>query len=186
MVRVFVSYRRSDSSAWAGRIASELKNRFTDPESVVYHDVGSVRLGEDYQARIMAEIEQCDALVAVIGPGWVGPTAGGRRIDAKDDQVRRELLLAKERGVGVVLPLLVDGASWPLLEPLPPVLQWLNDRQSARIHPDEAERDLGSAIDRLLEELGYQGPPQSQPPGPGVVTRTYIERIDAPNATFNF
>jgi hypothetical protein len=90
-VRVFVSYRRGDASAWAGRLRDGLTARLDEDD--VYQDVVTVDAGEDFALSINSALERCDVVLAVIGPQWLSMvgTDGDRRLDDPDDYVRIEL-----------------------------------------------------------------------------------------------
>jgi hypothetical protein len=63
--QIFISYRRDDSSAWAGRLSDLF------PSNEIFMDVDSVDLGEDFVNTIEKTVGSCDVLIAVIGKGWL-------------------------------------------------------------------------------------------------------------------
>src|ERR1700741_4309218 len=79
--QIFISYRRDDSSAWAGRLCDRLSNQF--PSNQIFMDVDSVDLGEDFVKTIEKTVASCDVLIAVIGKGWLTSRdqEGERRLD---------------------------------------------------------------------------------------------------------
>ena len=110
--QIFISYRREDSSAWAGRLSDHLSNHF--PSKQIFMDVDSVDLGEDFAKAIEKTVGSCDVLIAVIGKGWLSSCdqEGKRRLDNPDDFVRIEIATALKREIRVI-PVLVDGTSMP-------------------------------------------------------------------------
>jgi len=70
MGTVFVSYRRDDAASAAGRLRDRLIQRFG--EKSVFMDVDTIELGVDFSKRIVDAIASCRALIAVIGPDWLG------------------------------------------------------------------------------------------------------------------
>ena len=78
--RVFVSYRRDDAAAHAGRLYDALAARFGAGN--VFMDVDAIGLGSDYRETIDGALESCDAAIALIGRGW---------LPAVDDEGRRRL-----------------------------------------------------------------------------------------------
>ena len=76
---IFISYRRDDAAAHAGRIADRLKARFGT--NAVFMDVaGSIKPGEPVSEAIGRAVSSCDALLAIIGRHWLTQTdAGGKR-----------------------------------------------------------------------------------------------------------
>ena len=66
--RVFISYRRADTSASAGRLADHVNARFG--KGTAFMDVDSIAPGSDFAEAIDVAVGSCDALLAVIGSGW--------------------------------------------------------------------------------------------------------------------
>ena len=66
---VFVSYRREETSHFAGRLADRLIDRFGEDQ--VFIDVETIEPGVDFAEAISRAVEACMVLVAVIGPRWL-------------------------------------------------------------------------------------------------------------------
>jgi hypothetical protein len=49
-IGVFVSYRRSDSAGWTGRLVAALGQRFT--RAKIFMDIDAVSAGQDFHAAI--------------------------------------------------------------------------------------------------------------------------------------
>ena len=71
--RVFISYRREDSAAYAGRIYDAMVARFG--ESNVFMDV-EMAPGVDFVEQINDVVSSCAALIVVIGPRWAEMDGG--------------------------------------------------------------------------------------------------------------
>lgn len=128
MPKLFISYRRDDSAGFAGRLTDALEQRLG--AGSVFRDVDDIRPGEDFEAVIERGLRQVQAVLVVIGPGWLAAAADGRRrLDQADDFVRREVESALASGKPVV-PILVGGASMPDAAALPPTLRGLANRQA--------------------------------------------------------
>jgi hypothetical protein len=63
---VFISYRRQETSAIAGRLYDRLAARFGDDQ--VFMDVDTIALGLDFAEVITQAVSICQVLLAVIGP----------------------------------------------------------------------------------------------------------------------
>jgi len=74
MAGVFLSYRRSDSGGWAGRLRDHLVLRYG--EDHVWQDVDDLTVGSDYLPQILEHIASADAVLIVIGPHWLERTGG--------------------------------------------------------------------------------------------------------------
>src|SRR4051794_18172202 len=147
-VRIFLSYRRGDVGGYAGRLADALHERMGSKS--VFQDVLDIAPGQDYTAVVDRALENSDALLAVIGPGWLAASTpqGSPRLFAGDDYVRLEIARALDRDVRVV-PVLVGGASLPAAAELPDVLQRLAQRQAVVLHDETWHQD----VDGLMRSL---------------------------------
>src|SRR5262249_26172364 len=117
--KFFISYRRDDSRYQARGLYKELVKVL--PRESVFMDVDSIPIGEDFVEILEGWVNQCNVLLAVVGPGWVGavdPKTGLRRLDNPNDFVRIELRRALSRGIPVV-PVLLDGTTMPQADHLP-------------------------------------------------------------------
>ncbi len=66
MTRVFISYRRDDSADVTGRIFDRLRAHFD--KQVLFRDVDVIPFGSDFRQVIRKAVEDCQVLLAVIGP----------------------------------------------------------------------------------------------------------------------
>ena len=146
--RVFLSYRREDTSGHAGRIYDELAKSFGP--SQVFMDVDALEPGADFPERLQAAVGATDVLVAVIGRQWLDTRdeVGARRLDNPDDFVRIEIAAALERGI-LVIPVLVGGTSFPTAAELPDALKPLARRHALVL----SDLDWRSGIRRLVAAL---------------------------------
>ena len=115
MARIFISYRRDDSAAHAGRLCDRLEYHFGPGQ--VFMDVDAIKPGMNFIETVQQAIGECDGLVAVIGSDWlqVSDGTGARRLDDPTDLVRLEIVTALQRGIPVI-PVLVQSAQMPLLQ----------------------------------------------------------------------
>jgi hypothetical protein len=149
---IFLSYRRADDPAFAGRLYDRLKARFCRDR--VFMDVDTIELGVDFVEELNTALSQCAALIAVIGPRWLAATNpfGQRRLHDPDDFVRLEIEHALQRNVRVI-PVLVDSTPMPRRQDLPESLAPLVRRNGqtithARFGSDS--HDLISTLERIL------------------------------------
>ena len=118
MPGIFLSYRRADAAASAGRLFTSL-SQYVGAEHV-FRDVASIEAGEDFEHAIRDAVEKAAVVLIVIGPRWLDLRAGDgtRRIEEPLDYVRREIELALSSDA-LVIPVLVEGAAVPTAESLP-------------------------------------------------------------------
>ncbi len=155
---VFISYRRADASADAGRLYDALRRRFGREN--IFMDVDSLRPGEDWVEAVEAAVTRSDVLLAIIGPEWVGAKdeQGESRLSKEFDRVRLEIEAAL-RNDKPVIPVLVEGASMPASAELPESLKPLLRRHAIRISHSTFESDLSSLV-RALRTIDKQRHPK--------------------------
>src|SRR6266508_3378311 len=169
--RIFISYRREEAAYPAGWLFDRLADSYGKGQ--IFKDVDNIELGEDFVERITAAVGSCDVLLALIGPQWltIADERGQRRLDSSDDFVRLEIEAALTRKV-LVIPILVEGASMPDVDQLPPSLAKLVRRQALELSPNRFEFDTGrllKVLDKTLAEAaryprGSTVPGADQPP----------------------
>lgn len=141
MRKVFVSYRRQDSSGHAGRLQERLKVELGRKN--VFVDVASVDPGTNFHDAIAGAIGDAKALIAVIGADWISARDGNgrRRLDDPDDYVRLELEQAFQHNIKVI-PALVRGAKMPRADQLPESLRRLSEIQALELRDTRWDDDV--------------------------------------------
>jgi len=148
MPRLFISYRREDSIAYAGRLYDRLIAHFG--KTNVFMDVDTIEPGADFVEVLKEVVANCDILLAVIGRRWLeaNDERGQRRLTNPGDFVRLEIVAALERNVRVI-PILVGDAKMPGPGDLPTDLLRLARRQAIDL------RDVGfhAGVDKLIKSV---------------------------------
>ncbi len=156
--RIFMSYRREETSYSAGWLFDRLTSHFGRDQ--VFKDIDSIELGDDFVEKITTAVGSCDVLLALIGGRWLTVTSQeGRRLDDPADFVRLEIEAALARNVRVI-PILVDGARMPGADELPESLAKLARRQALELSPSRFDADTQRLL-RELDRSGYWLPPRS-------------------------
>jgi len=155
MAQIFLSYRRSDSQYATRSISDRLQQ--TLGKDALFQDVKTVRLGEDFEARVNNILENCEVMLVVMGDDWlsVKDEDGQRRLDNPDDLVRREVAAALTNEKTVVIPVLTGGAEMPRPEQLPDDLKALSTRNAATVRADAS---FDAQMDALIAEILRQAP----------------------------
>lgn len=169
MPRVFISYRRGDSASATGRLFDHLSEQFG--KECVFRDVDDIPPGADFAKVIDGRIGDSDALVAVIGKGWLKArdADGRRRLDDPNDYVRAEIRAALEQHK-LVIPVLVDGAPVPRKTSLPAEIAALAGRNAVEI----SETRFGYDVGRLVEAIRNAG---DVPGGDAPTSRSWARRL---------
>jgi CHASE2 domain-containing sensor protein len=143
MATIFLSYRREDGIARAGRIYDRLVSHFG--EDKVFLDVSKITTGADFQQVLDRELESCELFIAIIGEHWLLSRKGRRRLDDPGDFVRREIERALERNVRI-LPVLVGEANMPGPHQLPPEIAEFARRNAVRVSDERFDVEMDSLI----------------------------------------
>ncbi len=149
MAKIFISYRRADSTDAAGRIYDRLVAAFG--EANVFKDVDSIPLGSDFADIIAEQIKDCDAVIVVIGRFWltIRGQDGTPRLQNPMDFVRIEI----EEGLNsraLIIPAMVGNVTMPREEQLPKSIRGLTRKHAISIRPDP---DFHRDMDRLIRGL---------------------------------
>src|SRR5580704_11931658 len=99
--RIFINYRRDDSSSTAGRLNDLLVREFG--RKSVFMDVDNIPPGVDFVAYLSDRVGACDVFLAIIGPNWLDAkdSGGSRRLDDPDDYLTVEIAAALHREIPV-------------------------------------------------------------------------------------
>jgi hypothetical protein len=145
---VFISYRRSDTQDFVGRVADRLRAARGIGE--VFVDVDAIAPGEDFQRRTREVMARCGVSLIVIGPHWRSERDGAPpRIFDESDLVRgevREALTIEAR----VIPVLVNDAAMPGSSELPEDIRGLIALNALLVRHTAFERDMEHLIDAVL------------------------------------
>ncbi len=189
MLRIALSYRRSDSAGITGRIYDHLTAHFG--EGSVFMDIDAIPLGVNFRRYIADVLKETDFLLPVIGAHWAGAALEGeRRIDDATDLVRVEIASALRNESTIVIPLLIDGAPMPEPGALPEELRGLCFINAASI---SSGRDFSTHLMRIIgfiedagkisSGIGSKTKAQSPPRPPRVASpssatsRSLLERL---------
>lgn len=146
-MKIFISYRRADTQATAGRMAQFLDGIPAVDETFL--DVDDIPVGEDFERRIGRRLERASHVLVLIGTAWRGEGAGGGpRILEDNDMVRREVRLALARGAKVV-PVVLDAARMPQPAELPEDLKPLAGLNAFSLRTSHFNEDMDDLLDAL-------------------------------------
>jgi formylglycine-generating enzyme required for sulfatase activity len=173
MSKIFISYRRDDSSAAVDALYSRLSGRFG--QNKVFRDVSAIPLGVDYEKHIQSGLQDCSILLAIIGVRWlsVRDTKGRRRLDDPKDLVRIEIESSLKRGC-LVIPILVGGAQMPNEDDLPKSIKPLKKRHGTAVG---SNLDTDAGFRQLVDEIALKLPDNWQPEGWERVLGQRLDRL---------
>lgn len=152
-MKIFISYRRADSTYLIGRIRDRLINVFGDES--VFRDLDDIPAGVDFSAVLEKETNECDVMLVVIGLLWVGITdsQGNKRLFDANDYTRIEVETGLKRlgqGGTTVIPVLVMNAATPSPQEIPESLGQLTFQNAISIRNDP---DFNHDMERLIRDI---------------------------------
>ncbi|MFD2822654.1 toll/interleukin-1 receptor domain-containing protein [Lacinutrix iliipiscaria] len=139
--RIFISYRRSDTQGYAGRLSDSLGDYFG--ENRVFRDIEDIKGGSEYAKDIESQVSTADAVIVLIGPQWLttADSDGNRRIDNPNDWVAQEIVMAMEHGIRI-FPVLIEGTVLPRAEELPEKLAPILNYNAITISDSKWDADI--------------------------------------------
>jgi predicted Rossmann-fold nucleotide-binding protein len=145
---IFISYRRSDAPAAAGRIDNDLSEHFGGRR--VFLDISDIAPGHPWDDSIDEALQASQAGVVVIGRSWMLAGSDGHtpRLHEAKDVVCKEIADMIRQGKAI-FPLLVEGARLPEAAELPEELHALLRFQATTI--DNAH--WGATMQLLIREI---------------------------------
>lgn len=152
-MKIFISYRRADSTYLIGRLRDRLMEVF-GAESV-FRDLDDIPAGVDFSTVLEQETNSCNVMLVVIGPLWAGITdaQGHQRLFDPQDYTRLEVetgLRRLKQGEVAVFPLLVMNATMPSPRDLPESLSQLTFQNALSIRNDP---DFNHDMERLIRDI---------------------------------
>lgn len=142
---VFISYRRSDTTGEAGRLADSLENLLG--AACVFRDADDIPAGEDFAVFLQRELAGTEVTVVLIGKKWVAEL-NSRLSRSEPDFVRIEIATALKLGKRVI-PVLLQGAELPSAASLPDDLRALVNRQAINLRDEAWIADAGRLADAI-------------------------------------
>jgi len=153
VARIFISYRRTDSAAYAGRLFDRLRQHFGDAE--VFMDLEGIEPGAEFGKVIAEKARAAEVLIALIGRNWLTLANAGssRRLDDPNDLVVREIETALE-AKRLVIPVLAGNTPMPARTELPERIAALAERNAIELSDQRFHAD----VDRLIQVIERGSP----------------------------
>jgi hypothetical protein len=161
-MRIFISYRHSDTQDFAGRLADRLRG---DPDiEEVFLDVENIDPGENFETKLRAALAKSQVCLAIIGPDWSGSVGAlwRSRIFDPGDTLRLEIRLALQSRTRII-PVLANTAVMPSMEKLPDDIRDLAKLNAISVRHSDFDRDVDHLLDVVFsrrssrEIRGYLG-----------------------------
>jgi hypothetical protein len=149
-MKIFISYRRSDSKIFTGRILDRLTQAFGGRS--IFRDIEDISAGKDFRQALKDAVDEADIMLVMIGPQWasITDTNGNKRLFDTQDFVRLEVETALKRTGMTVIPILLLNTPMPTPEELPVELRELLYRNAVGIRDDP---DFSTDLQRLIDQI---------------------------------
>ena len=152
-MKIFISYRRADSTYQIGRIKDRLIAAFGDQS--VFRDLDDIPAGVDFRTVLEKETNGCNVMLVMIGPYWAGITdsMGNKRLFDPGDYTRIEVETGLRRlgeNKVTVIPVLLMNATMPSPQELPESLDQLTYQNAISIRNDP---DFNNDMERLIRDI---------------------------------
>jgi hypothetical protein len=150
--KIFISYRREDTSGESGRLKDKLELEFG--KNKIFYDVETLEAGLNFEQTISLALNESKVLLAMIGPHWlkVADSNGNPRIFLEEDWVRKEISKALGKGIRVI-PVLVNGAKIPSKQDLPEDLIELSMKHAQELSSSRWNYDVSKLVEVLKKEI---------------------------------
>ena len=149
-MKIFISYRRSDSKIFTGRILDRLTQAFGTRS--IFRDIEDISAGKDFRQVLKDAVNEADVMLVMIGPLWANITDanGNKRLFDSQDFVRLEVESALKKSDMTVIPVLLLNTAMPTAEELPGELRELLYRNAVVVRDDP---DFSTDLQRLISQL---------------------------------
>lgn len=156
--KIFISYRREDSSGFTGRLYDHLLFYFNEDQ--IFKDVDNIPLGVDFRLAIEDSIKSSKILLAVIGQRYLSKRSNNKfpRLFDDKDFVNIELTSALKNNIRII-PILVNDAQMPNRALWPAHLQaipFLNAYEIRHNKWKDDVKNLSKVIENILNEVPTQ------------------------------
>ena len=149
-MKIFISYRRSDSKIFTGRILDRLTRVFGGRS--IFRDIEDISPGKDFRQVLKDAVNEAHLMLVMIGPQWATSTDanGNKRLFDKQDFVRFEVETGLKKNGMIVIPVLLLNTPMPASEELPIELRELLYRNAVVIRDDP---DFSTDLQRLVSQI---------------------------------
>ena len=151
---LFINYRKNDTVALADSLYVMFHDAFGD---VVFKDSSILEKGSEFPKLIKDALDKSTCMLVLIGEKWLfqyDEQTGKRRLDLRDDWVRREIEHALKNAIDVI-PVLAPGAKMPVTDALPETIRPLENRVAVPMRAESYVEDRYALLDVLIQKHGF-------------------------------
>jgi hypothetical protein len=156
---VFISYRRRDTDALAGRLFDRMGQAL--PDWTFFMDVTSIEPGEDFRVAIDKAMKQSSLFLMLIGRNWLGD--GVNRLLRPGDSVAYEIETAIHLGLRLI-PVLVNDTKMPSPEDFPEKIRSAASRNAVELRLSRFDDDFRNLVSVIRGEPKPKARPSGEKP----------------------
>ena len=159
--KIFLSYRRDDSSGHTELLFSRLASHYG--QGAVFRDVHAIHPMDRFREVIHTALVECGVVCVVIGKNWtqIVDANGAARLQQPDNVVCWEISCALDSGIPV-LPLLVGGARMPKSDELPESIRPLAGISALEISDKESHHGFEQLVAYVNMTTAVAQPPTAE------------------------
>ncbi len=149
MSKIFISYRRADSSSFTQKLYAYLAPYYYEDELFV--DVDHIPRSMAFNDVILDALEQTHLMLVIIGRKWLSIKTGSgrRRLSQPNDYVRMEVAYALDHDIPII-PVFLNGVEPPTKSSLPPSLACLSGIHGIEV---DEKRGLSQSFREIHDEI---------------------------------
>jgi len=145
--KIFISYRREDTSGYALAIYNELIKYFD--KNQVFFDINSIQSGENFKNVIKQSISQSKLFIAVIGKNWFYKSnENDINTNENEDFVLYEVSEALKQNK-IVIPVVIDQKNIPEKDSLPISIKEISNKNCFVINPMSSTIDIENLLSKI-------------------------------------
>lgn len=146
--KVFISYRRDDSSWALDYLLTELQKYFGE---IFFRDIDGITPGEDFREVISSALKSSEIMLVIIGENWLHAKdeQGNERLKQSGDWVKFEINQALINNIKII-PITLAPAELPKVNELPVDISQLSYKQAINIFPGQ---DFRHGFEKLASQI---------------------------------
>ena len=152
--RIFINYRREDTSGESGRLFDHLVDRYG--ASRVFRDIDRSIPGAPFPDAVDSAVRGSSVVLVVIGRRWLEELRA--RATRSDDYVLMEIRTALEQNVRII-PVLIDSTPMPKPDLLPQDIRQLSLIEALDVSQSRWDYDMSRLFSILDGVVGHGGLP---------------------------
>jgi hypothetical protein len=151
--KIFISYRKEDSSGYALALYNELCKWYN--KDMIFKDFNSIIPGKNFEEAIDEALNNCSVLLVVINDKWTEILKQRLSNLQQKDFVKIEVSTALSKGIQTI-PVIINKTAMPVENELPDELKALSKMQYLNMDQTRFEYDTSQLVKIIDEKLNIK------------------------------